>query len=229
MADAQSVEENRSNLAISGELSRAALYNNAMDVYKNVVANAIACKSTARPQNPVLGQEIYETDTGKSLKWTGAGGWVDHVAFTAAGGSLSGTYPNPSLASGSVGISQLATSARTWVSYFWLGAWPAGNYQQLTAGFSVPTQSTCMFIMDVTAYTSSAYSAAVYGAVDGVTGWFEWTRYFHNTTYDHRTYPAGFQTINLAAGSYTLRHYMASGQLTDSNDRSTGAVIGVPY
>jgi hypothetical protein len=241
MADAASVEESRSNLAISGELTRAALYNNAMDVYKNVVANAITCKSTSRPSNPVLGQEVYESDTGKCMQWNGSA-WVEIMksGVTVAGGALTGTYPNPTLAAnsvsssnivdGSINIADLGTNARVWGGGIWFLTWSVGTYQQQTLSVTVPTRSLVMFIISSTAYTTFAGGPfTMYSMIDGVTGWNQYSAYFHNTTYDHRTYPTGNHTVGLTPATYTFRLYMPSGQNTDTSDFSLVEVIGFPY
>jgi hypothetical protein len=69
----------------------------------------------------------------------------------------------------------------------------------------------------------------MYSSVDGVTGWNQYSAYYHNTTFDHRTYPTGYQTVGLNAGTYTFRLYMPSGQYTDTNDFSVVEVFGFPY
>jgi microcystin-dependent protein len=66
-----STEESRSALSGSGELARSVLFNNVLDTFKSITTNAITCKSTSRPSNPVVGQMIYQTDTNSILFWTG--------------------------------------------------------------------------------------------------------------------------------------------------------------
>jgi len=46
--------------------------------------------------NPFAGQQFFETDTGKSVKWSGSA-WVDAINSTAAGGDFTGTYPSPTI------------------------------------------------------------------------------------------------------------------------------------
>jgi hypothetical protein len=198
------------------------------------------CTSGTRPSSPIVGQLVYETDTDNLSIWNGTS-WTTVLRNGAtAGGGLSGSFLNPSIASDAVGSSQivdasitiddLATSAKPWGSYFWFLTWGgSGQYQQRTTTFSVPTRSTCIFRISTTSYSLGVASYAQYSSVDGVTGWHEYSRYFHNVTSDHRTYPTGMQSVNLNAGSYTYRLYTASGQYTDSSDFSLVSVFGIPY
>lgn len=48
------------------------------------------------PVSPVEGMLVYQSDTNQLLLWDGAS-WVSPMANQPAGGTLSGTYPNPNL------------------------------------------------------------------------------------------------------------------------------------
>lgn len=52
--------------------------------------------STTRPSTPVTGQLIYETNTNLLMMWNGSA-WVMPTNGQSAGGTLTGTYPNPTL------------------------------------------------------------------------------------------------------------------------------------
>jgi hypothetical protein len=77
--------------------------------------------------NPTLsaGEPGYETDTGKVKIGDGTTAWASLAYLSggggpptgAAGGSLSGTYPNPGIATGAVGPTELASTAVTPTTY----------------------------------------------------------------------------------------------------------------
>lgn len=72
------------------------------------------CTSTTRP-TPISGSLIYETDTQKMMLWDGSS-WVTPMNLQAAGGSLTGTYPNPTVNQYAVRQSLQAQSTQITVS-----------------------------------------------------------------------------------------------------------------
>ena len=67
------------------------------------------CTSTTRPM-PISGSLIYETDTQKMMLWDGSS-WVTPMNLQDAGGSLTGTYPNPTLGDSVVNYNNLIAQA----------------------------------------------------------------------------------------------------------------------
>jgi hypothetical protein len=96
----QQVEQVRFGLGDTGPLAQAVLNANVPALAKQLATGAVSCLSTRRPADPVVGQMIFETDTNLSKFWDGSA-WVNAGSppVGAAGGMLSGTYPNPSVAS----------------------------------------------------------------------------------------------------------------------------------
>ncbi len=96
----QQVEQVRFGLGDTGPLAQAVMNANVPALAKQLATGAVSCLSTRRPADPVVGQMIYETDTQLSYFWDGSA-WVNASSppTGAAGGMLSGTYPNPSVAS----------------------------------------------------------------------------------------------------------------------------------
>lgn len=65
------IEQFRDGLASSGETARAVLYDNAIDLYRSLIRNALASDSGATPPNPARGQLRYDTDTKQLRVWDG--------------------------------------------------------------------------------------------------------------------------------------------------------------
>lgn len=88
-----------------------------IDLQKNELRLAAVHNLPGAPADPVLGQIYYDTTSNCLYFWNGTD-WVETDGRTAApegpaGGDLTGSYPNPELASGVVGTPELATEAVT--------------------------------------------------------------------------------------------------------------------
>lgn len=102
------------------------------------------CTSATRPAAPIEGQQIYETDTNKSLVFDGASWWTIGIA-----GNLTTTYAAPAVTqSGSVTVSVDASEYRiiSGVCEWWFrvtvsGSGSAGN----TVTVSLPVTATGTF------------------------------------------------------------------------------------
>jgi hypothetical protein len=68
--------------------------------------------STTRPSTPVAGQLIYETNTNLLMMWNGSN-WVMPTSGQNAGGDLTGTYPNPTIAPSIATNLKIANAAPT--------------------------------------------------------------------------------------------------------------------
>jgi hypothetical protein len=98
----------------------------AIDLAKNELSNARVQNLATAPGPPVAGQLYYDTVLNNLYFWDGttwqatAGG-----ASGAAGGSLTGTYPNPTIAAGAITTRRSPptppSSCPSWRSTRWLG------------------------------------------------------------------------------------------------------------
>ncbi len=90
-----------------------------IDLTKNELRNVAAQSLATAPSSPVAGQFYYDTSTTPGVLY-----WWDGSVWNAAkssggapsgtaGGSLAGTYPNPTLAANSVGASQITDGTVT--------------------------------------------------------------------------------------------------------------------
>lgn len=271
MVEFADIEATRNGLGSAGPLAQSVLSGNSMTAFQSLSSEAVKCLSTARPSRPVVGQMIFETDTKLSYFWDGSA-WVNAASppIGAAGGMLSGTYPNPSVASISglaaggnltgtypnptvatlsntpihnsnttisfrtsgVERAELTANGRLIADHFWTSsthraAFPSGVNQATTVPISVPFRSSVTFIGSASCFVSGAGGPhRGYMAVYGVTGWIEVSYYYHNTAYDHRTYPTGGITVTLDPGTYNVGWYFPTGQNTDGNDQFGCAAFG---
>lgn len=69
--DSATIEQFRDGLGSAGETARAVMYNNAQDLYRSLVRNALSTKSSSAPPNPAVGQLRYDTDTKQLRIWDG--------------------------------------------------------------------------------------------------------------------------------------------------------------
>ena len=69
------VEQVRFGLGDTGPLAQAVLNANVPAVMKQLTIGAVSCLSSRRPNDPVIGQMVYETDTKQVRFWDGSA-WV---------------------------------------------------------------------------------------------------------------------------------------------------------
>lgn len=87
-------------------------FNVALDLQKNELRNARVQNLAAAPSSPVVGQIYFDTAIGQLFFWDGTQ-WTgtNQSAGGGAGGSLTGSYPNPTIASGAIVDAMISASA----------------------------------------------------------------------------------------------------------------------
>jgi hypothetical protein len=102
----------------------------------------------------------------------------------------------------------------------YMADFPTGVNQYQTVSVTVPFKSSLTCVGSASCYVTGAGGPHYgYMAIIGITGWNLVSKYYHNTAYDHRTYPTGSITVTVNAGTYNIGWLFGTGQTTDANDR----------
>lgn len=145
-------------------------------------------------------------------------------AVQANGGTLT-------LGAGTAGgwTASLWSDGRFLANHFFMNTgwatYPSGTSQTAGVTLNVPFRSNVFVVQQQSGYVSGPGLYYQYGAVNGVTGWNHIGLYYHNTTFDHRTYPMGSYSVTLNAGNYYFMGY-SGGSLTDVNDEIRVIIYG---